>query len=131
MRCSLFEEGFEARVSALWNTQNVGPQIGAHWANTFISAPIASNGKIEMRTPPADLLVYFAPQPGWRMQVADRTADDPRPGPLRLGRHHHRRRFRHHRRLRHRRDHPAPHRVQQGLGRMGPVQSARRRPEAR
>ena len=40
---ALFEEGFDTRVAALWNTQNVGPQIGAHWANTFISAPIASS----------------------------------------------------------------------------------------
>ena len=75
---AVFEEGFPARLVALWNTQNVGPQIGAHWANTFMGAPIASNGKISMKTPPADLLVYFAPQPGWRMQVVDRTWDDPR-----------------------------------------------------
>ncbi len=74
----VFEEGFDAQVAALWNTQNVGPQIGAHWANTFIGAPVASNGQIEMKTPPADLLVYFVPQAGWRMQVVDRTADDPR-----------------------------------------------------
>ena len=74
----VFEEAFRARVAAIWNTQNVGPFVGANWANTFIGAPVASNGQIAMRTPPADLLVYFAPQPGWRMQVVDRTAEDPR-----------------------------------------------------
>ena len=31
-----------------------------------------------MRMPPADLLVYFVPQPEWRMQVVDRTWEDPR-----------------------------------------------------
>ena len=73
-----FEEAFEARVAAVWNTQNVGPFIGRHWANTFMGAPVASNGQIAMNTPPADLLVYFTPRPGWRMQVVDRTAEDPR-----------------------------------------------------
>jgi hypothetical protein len=43
-----------------------------------MTAPVASNGKVAMRTPPADLLVYFSPQPNWRMQVVDRTAEDPR-----------------------------------------------------
>jgi len=31
-----------------------------------------------MKTPPADLLVYFAPQPDCKLQVIDRTAEDPR-----------------------------------------------------
>ena len=73
-----FEEPFHARVASLWNTQNVGPFIGTRWANTFLDAPVASNGQIAMNTPPADLLVYFAPQPGWRLQVVDRTVEDPR-----------------------------------------------------
>ena len=83
----VFEESFPARIAALWNTQNIGPQIGSHWANTFMTAPVAANGRIAMHTPPADLLVWFGPQPGWRMQVVDRTAEDPRtqvtPGQLR------------------------------------------------
>lgn len=73
-----FEEPFETSISALWNTQNIGPQIGNHWANTFMTAPVASNGRVPMLCPTADLLVYFAPQPGWHMQVVDRTAEDPR-----------------------------------------------------
>jgi hypothetical protein len=75
---AIFEEAFPAKVVCLWNTQNIGPQIGSHWANTFISTPVASNGKISMKTPPVDLLVYFAPRPGWNMQVVDRTENDPR-----------------------------------------------------
>ncbi|MCA9266713.1 MAG: hypothetical protein KDA60_22800, partial [Planctomycetales bacterium] len=73
-----FEEPFRARVASIWNTQNVGPFVGTHWVNTFLNAPVASNGQVAMNTPPADLLVYFVPQPDWRLQVIDRTAEDPR-----------------------------------------------------
>ena len=73
-----FEERFRARVAPLWNTQNTGPQIGAHWANTFLSAPVGDNGRIMMKTPPADLLVWFAPRDDCRLQVVDRFTLDPR-----------------------------------------------------
>lgn len=77
-----FEESFKARVAPVWNTQNVGPHVGMHWANTFFSAP-RGGGSHEnpLRTPPYDLLVYFAPQPGCRLQVVDRTAVDARAEP--------------------------------------------------
>jgi hypothetical protein len=65
-------------VAPLWNTQNTGPQIGRHWANTFISAPIGDNGRRMMKTPPVDLLVWFAPRDDCRLQVVDRFALDPR-----------------------------------------------------
>jgi len=71
-----FEEGFLAQIGPVWNTQNVGPQVGAHWANTFFGAPRAMG--VGLKTPPQDLLVYFVPRPGCRMEVADRTAIDPR-----------------------------------------------------
>ena len=73
-----FEESFSARVAPVWNTHNVGPQIGAHWANTFIHTPVASNGTRSLKSPPADLLVWFAPRPDCRLQVVDRLVDDPR-----------------------------------------------------
>jgi hypothetical protein len=73
-----FEERFHARVAPLWNTQNTGPQIGSHWANTFLSAPIGDNGKAMMKKPPVDLLVWFAPQEDCRLQVVDRFVQDPR-----------------------------------------------------
>ncbi len=74
----VFEEAFPAIVGPTWNTQNIGPQVGAHWANTYMTAPIASNGAVALRTPPADLLVWFAPRPDCRLQVIDRRDDDPR-----------------------------------------------------
>ena len=71
-----FQEGFLAQVGPVWNTQNVGPQLGDTWANTFLTAPRAQG--VGLRTPPQDLLVYFTPRPGCRLQIVDRTAADPR-----------------------------------------------------
>lgn len=71
-----FEESFNARISPLWNTQNIGPQLGSHWANTFMSAPVADNGGASMKTPPVDLLVWFAPQADCQLQVVDRMTFD-------------------------------------------------------
>jgi hypothetical protein len=73
-----FEESFEARVAPLWNTHNIGPQLGSHWANTFIHAPIDDNGNRSLKTPPADLLVWFAPRADCRLQIVDRLESDPR-----------------------------------------------------
>ena len=73
-----FEESFNARVAPLWNTHNVGPQIGEHWANTFIHQPVANNGTRSMKSPPVDLLVWFAPRDDCKLQVIDRLIDDPR-----------------------------------------------------
>ena len=71
-----FQEGFLAQVGPVWNTQNVGPQLGDTWANTFFSSPRAMG--VGLKTPPQDLLVYFTPQTGCKLQVVDRTAVDPR-----------------------------------------------------
>lgn len=73
-----FEESFKARLAPLWNTHNVGPQIGTHWANTFIHQPIANNGTRSMKSPPVDLLVWFAPRKDCELKVVDRLLDDPR-----------------------------------------------------
>ncbi len=73
-----FEASFHARVSPIWNTQNIGPQLGNHWANTFMSAPVADNGRSSMKLPPVDLLVWFAPQEDCRLQVVDRMTFDAR-----------------------------------------------------
>ena len=73
-----FEESFPARVAPLWNTHNIGPQVGTHWANTFIHQPVASNGTRSGKSPPVDLLVWFAPRPDCRLQVVDRLVEDPR-----------------------------------------------------
>lgn len=71
-----FEEGFLAEIGPVFNSENIGPQIGPHWTNTFIKSPKYLN--YPLKNPPYDLLVYFVPQPGCTMQVVDRTAADPR-----------------------------------------------------
>jgi hypothetical protein len=78
-----FEADFHARLGPIWNTQNVGPQVGAHFANTFFSQP-RGNGSDDnpLDLVPYDLLAWFAPQPGCRLQVIDRTANDPRTAPV-------------------------------------------------
>ena len=73
-----FEESFKARIAPLWNTHNIGPQIGKHWANTFIHHPVASNGTRSMKCPPVDLLVWFAPKADCKLNIVDRLIDDPR-----------------------------------------------------
>ena len=73
-----FEESFEARLSPIWNTHNIRHQIGSRWANTFIHQPIANNGTRSMKSPPVDLLVWFAPQEDCELEVVDRLIDDPR-----------------------------------------------------
>lgn len=75
---ALFEEGFLAQVASLYNTQNVGPQVGTHWANTFFDELRTASFPQPIKNPPYDLLVYFVPRPGYRMEVVDRTAVDPR-----------------------------------------------------
>ncbi len=74
-----FEESFEARLAPLWNTDNVGPQIGKHWANTFVHHPMAANGRRGMKSPPVDLLVWFAPR---HRRFKGGSLSEP--GPLRL-----------------------------------------------
>ena len=73
-----FEESFHVRLAPLWNTHNIGPQIGEHWANTFIHQPVANNGTRSMKCPPVDLLVWFAPNKSCELQIIDRLSDDPR-----------------------------------------------------
>ncbi len=78
-----FEAAFPVRLGPIWNTQNIGPQIGQHFANTFFSRPCGGGAQDNpLNTPPYDLLVWFAPMPDARLAVIDRTAADPRTSPV-------------------------------------------------
>ena len=46
------EESFPARVAPEWNTHNIGPQLGSHWANTVIHQPVGENGTRSRKTSP-------------------------------------------------------------------------------
>lgn len=73
-----FEEGFLARVASTIKTQNVGPQVGTHWANTYFDEIHTASFPQPINNPPWDLLVWFAPQPGRKLQIVDLTSFDPR-----------------------------------------------------
>ena len=47
-----FEESFPAQVAPAWNTHNIGPQLGSHWANTVMHQSVGENGTRSMKTPP-------------------------------------------------------------------------------
>jgi hypothetical protein len=68
-----FRERFRARLGPNWCTQNVGPQVGGHWANTYFTAPISFAHKLH--NPQVDLLVYHAPRGDRQLVVTDDTAD--------------------------------------------------------
>ncbi|MHB9026560.1 MAG: hypothetical protein ACYC7E_20700 [Armatimonadota bacterium] len=68
-----FRESFLARLGPTWYTQNIGPQVGDSWANTYFSAPVSESKKYV--NPPVDLLVYHAPHPDRRLYLIDETAD--------------------------------------------------------
>lgn len=68
-----FREGFLARVGPVWYTQNVGPQVGANWANTYMDAPVFLGARaVNPPYPPVDLLVYHAPHPGRKLVIKKR-----------------------------------------------------------
>lgn len=68
-----FRERFAARIGPNWYTQNIGPQVGQHWANTYFTAPISFGRKLH--NPQVDLLVYHAPHGDRRLIVTDDTSD--------------------------------------------------------
>jgi len=68
-----FRESFLARLGPNWLTQNAGPQIGDHWANTYFSKPYAFD--VPHSAPPMDLLVYHAPHDERQLVISDDTAD--------------------------------------------------------
>jgi len=68
-----FRARFLARIGPNWRTQNIGPQLGDHWANTFFSAPYSND--IALNHAQMDLLVYHASRPGRQLLIADDTHD--------------------------------------------------------
>jgi hypothetical protein len=55
-----FEEAFLARLGPTWFAENIGPQVGPNWANTFMASP-KTHG-IALKNPPWDLLIIHAPK---------------------------------------------------------------------
>jgi hypothetical protein len=57
-------------------TQNVGRQVGGHYANTYISAPVCH--KLRLNQNPMDVMVYHAPHEDRRLTVTDAALQDQR-----------------------------------------------------
>lgn len=47
-----FEESSPARVVPVWNTHNISPPLGSHWANTVMHQPVGENDTRSRKTPP-------------------------------------------------------------------------------
>ncbi|MDP6118186.1 MAG: hypothetical protein QGG53_40490 [Planctomycetota bacterium] len=65
-----FEESFLARLGPTWFAENIGPQVGPNWANTFMAEP-RTHG-IALKNPPWDLLIVHAPKPDRKLIVRQR-----------------------------------------------------------
>ena len=68
-----FRQRFLAKIGPNWTTQNVGRQIGDHWANTYMTGPFLFSKRLH--NPQMDLLVYHAPRPDRRLVLTDDSAD--------------------------------------------------------
>ncbi|MDP6357954.1 MAG: hypothetical protein QF473_22760 [Planctomycetota bacterium] len=67
-----FEESFLARLGPTWFAENIGPQIGPNWANTFIMTPRAHGQAL--LNPPWDLLIVHSPKPDRELVIRPRHA---------------------------------------------------------
>jgi hypothetical protein len=82
-----YQKPFLSRLGPVWNTRCVAPEVGEHWANTYIDISVrgpltGSRDKPWEQCHPEpnynwDLLVWFRPQPDCRMTIKDRSLDDP------------------------------------------------------
>ena len=73
---AVFNNNFLGRIGPNWVTQNVGRQVGDHFANTYISAPVCH--KLRLNQNPMDLLVYHAPHKERNLTITDAALQDQR-----------------------------------------------------
>ncbi len=76
-----FKKPFVARVRQQWQTRNISPKAGGHWANTHIPWMLMTGlglgrGVQRWLNPAWDLLIYFTPQPGRDYEVYDRSLEN-------------------------------------------------------
>ena len=76
-----FHRPFVTRVRQQWQTRNISPKAGEHWANTNIPYLLMTGlglgrGVQRWLNPAWDLLIYFTPQPGRDYEVHDRSLEN-------------------------------------------------------
>ena len=67
-------DSFPAEVANIWNTQDIGPNAGVNWANTYMSCPLGYY--LTYPNPAWDLVVWHAPRPDRRLRIVFRPEKD-------------------------------------------------------
>ncbi|MBM4036117.1 MAG: hypothetical protein FJ291_30660 [Planctomycetes bacterium] len=71
-----FDEPFRAAVGPTWNTQRVGERRGDNWLNTWFEGHYFQKSRL-YDVPPWDLLLYYGPKAGAKLEVAGTPIDAP------------------------------------------------------
>ena len=85
-----FRRPWMCRIGPCWQTQQVGPETGPHWANTYVENLFLTGlglgrGFHRWKNPAWDLLVFHPPQKGCELEVVNRYDEQPfRQLPVRL-----------------------------------------------
>jgi len=85
-----FKQDWMCRIGPCWQTQQVGPQVGTHWANTYVEQVFFTGlglgrGCHRWKQPAWDLLVYHPPKDDCQLEIVNRYTDQPfRMLPVRL-----------------------------------------------
>ncbi len=71
-----FDESFRAAIGPTWNTQRVGEPRGENWLNTWFEGHYFQTARL-YDVPPWDLLIFYGPKPGAKLEVAGKPIDAP------------------------------------------------------
>lgn len=71
-----FDEAFQAAVGPTWNTQCIGEPRGENWLNTWFEGHYFQAARL-YDVPPWDLLVFYGPKAGAKLEVAGKPIDAP------------------------------------------------------
>lgn len=85
-----FNDEWMCRLGPCWQTQQVGPEVGPNWANTYVEHLFLSGlglgrGVHRWKNPAWDLLVFHPPKDDCSLEIVDRFDEQPyRTLPVRL-----------------------------------------------
>ncbi len=85
-----FTAPWMCRLGPAWQTQQVAPQVGASWANTYLGSVFTTGlglgrGFQRWHNPPQDLIVFHPPHDDKYLEIVNRFDEQPyRPVPVRL-----------------------------------------------
>jgi len=71
-----FNDRFQAAVGPVWNTQCIGTPRGDNWMNTWFRGHYFQGVQL-YKSPPWDLLIYYAPRPDAEVVVSEAPIDTP------------------------------------------------------